>query len=109
MSTEQWFWGVVTVIVLAAIGWVAIEAVNAPTIEEPTPLDELLNVHTAYPESLVLHSGDDGAGQLCFDCGKEARMHMPWAMAEDGQPIEAALCFMCAVMETSTVTGEEAE
>lgn len=43
MSGEQWFWGVVTVVVLAAIGWVAIEAVNAPTIEEPTPLDELMD------------------------------------------------------------------
>jgi hypothetical protein len=43
MSAEQWFWGVVSVVVLAAIGWVAIEAVNAPTLEEPTPLDELLD------------------------------------------------------------------
>lgn len=42
MSTEQWFWGLVSVVVLAAIGWVAIEAVNAPTLEDPTPLDDLL-------------------------------------------------------------------
>lgn len=110
MSVEQWFWGLAIVAVLATIGWIAIEACNAPTEVEEAPLDDLLGGQTAYPESLVLHSGtDDLGGQLCFDCGGEAEMHMPWAMAEDGQPIEAALCFGCALVETSTATEEEAE
>jgi len=66
---------------------------------------------TEYPESFVLHSGsDDMGGQLCFDCGEEAGMHMPWAVSVQSSAvvlIEAALCFKCASMETSTATEEE--
>lgn len=114
MSSDEFFgWGLAILGAVCLVGWLAWEAFHAPTEVESTPLDDLLeadavvNVRTEYPESLVLHSGDDGDGQRCFDCGAEAQMHMPWAVAEDGQPVEAALCFKCAAMETSTATTDE--
>jgi hypothetical protein len=42
MSAEQFFWGLALIAVLATVGWLALEAVHAPT-EVPTPLDDLMD------------------------------------------------------------------
>ncbi len=103
-----WIIGAVVVFVVGAAVWFVRELRNAPTEVESTPLGDLLGGRTEYPESFVLHSGaDDLGGQLCFDCGGEAEMHMPWAVSVQSSAvvlIEAALCFGCALVETSTET-----
>lgn len=43
MSGEQFFWGLALVAVLATVGWLALEAVHAPTEVESTPLDDLMD------------------------------------------------------------------
>lgn len=61
-----------------------------------------------HPEPKLLHSsGPDEEEVHCFDCGAMAETFMPWAMAKDGTPIEAALCLKCADMETSTASSED--
>ncbi|MGH3996579.1 MAG: hypothetical protein ACRDTJ_03865 [Pseudonocardiaceae bacterium] len=43
MSAGMWAWGLGIVAVLAVIGWLAMEAVNAPTEVEDASLDDLLD------------------------------------------------------------------
>lgn len=119
MSTDEIYevvgW---TLSIVAVVGFFAgciiwwIHDTLHPEQAETVPMDDLLGGQTEYPESFVLHSGeDDMGGQLCFDCGEEAGMHMPWAVSVQSSAvvlIEAALCFGCALVETSTET-EEAE
>ena len=106
MSGEQWFWGVVTVVVLAAIGWVAIEAVNAPTIEEPTPLDELMD----GPEQVA---EDRPAAEMwdsfeVDDTAAEADVvpaHSPAVVAQ-GRALVADLDAWLAQLDTEAWLGE---